>query len=75
MGGRREVSILPHSPVTSSDLKQEGWFFGESVSTLLQLVVVATKVKTSASEKKSDPEHVCHFLHKTCNHQLQPGSF
>ena len=39
MGGRREVSILSHRPVTSSDLKQERLFFRESVSTFLQLVV------------------------------------
>ena len=39
MGGRREVSILSHRPVTSSDLKQEWLFFRESVSTFLQLVV------------------------------------
>ena len=38
MGGRREVSILPHRPVTSSDLKQERLCFCESVSTFLQLV-------------------------------------
>ena len=39
MGGRREVSILSHRPVTSSDLKQERLYFRESVSTFLQLVV------------------------------------
>ena len=39
MGGRREVSILSHRPVTSSDLKQERLCFLESVSTFLQLVV------------------------------------
>ena len=33
MGGRREVSIKPHRPVTSSDLKQERLFFLESVLT------------------------------------------
>ena len=38
-GGRREVSILSHRPVTSSDLKQDRLFFRESVSTFLQLVV------------------------------------
>ena len=37
-GGRGEVSILSHRPVTSSDLKQQ-LFFCESVSTFLQLVV------------------------------------
>ena len=37
-GGRREVSILSHRPVTSSDLKQDRLFFRESVSKFLQLV-------------------------------------
>ena len=32
MGGRREVSILPHGPVTSSDLKQERLFFRECLN-------------------------------------------
>ena len=40
MEGRREVSIIPHRPVTSSDLKQGRSFFRRSVSTFLQLVVV-----------------------------------
>ena len=40
MGGRSEVSIISHRPVTSSDLKQERFFYWlVSVSTLLQLVV------------------------------------
>ena len=39
MGGRREVSIISHGPVTSSDLKLERLFLRESVSTVLQLVV------------------------------------
>ena len=39
MGGRREVSIISHRPVTSRNLKQERSFFGGSVSTFLQLVV------------------------------------
>ena len=38
-GGRGEVSILSHRPVTSGDLKQDRLFFRESVSTFLQLVV------------------------------------
>ena len=38
-GGRREVSILSHRPVTSSDLKLDRLFFRESVSTFLRLVV------------------------------------
>ena len=41
MGGRREVSIISHGPVTSSDLKHKRLFFHESVSTFLQLVVVS----------------------------------
>ena len=43
MGGRREVSILSHRPVTSSDLKQETLFFSESVLTFLPLVVALSK--------------------------------
>ena len=39
MGGRREVSVSSHRPVTSCDLKQERSFFRRSVSTFLQLVV------------------------------------
>ena len=39
MGGRREVSIISHRPVTRSDFKQERSFFRGSASTFLQLVV------------------------------------
>ena len=39
MEGRREVSIISHRPVTSSDLKQERLFCGRSVSNFFQLVV------------------------------------
>ena len=39
MGGRREIIIISHRPVTNSDLKQERSFFRWSVSTFLQLVV------------------------------------
>ena len=39
MGGRREVSIITHRPLTRNDLKQERSFFPGSVSTFLQLVV------------------------------------
>ena len=39
MGGRREVSIISHRPVTRSNLKQERLFFRGSVSTFLQLAV------------------------------------
>ena len=41
MGGRREVSIISHRPVTRNDLKQERSFFRGSVSTFLQLVVAS----------------------------------
>ena len=41
MGGRREVSFIFYRPVTRSDLKHKRSFFRESVSTFLQLVVVA----------------------------------
>ena len=39
MGGRREVSIISHTPVTRSDVKQEWSFFRGIVSTFLHLVV------------------------------------
>ena len=41
MGGRKEVSIKSHRPVTRSDLQQEiiKVVFRRSVSTFLQLVV------------------------------------
>ena len=41
MGGRREVSIISHRPVTRSDLKQERSFFLGSVSVFLQLIVAS----------------------------------
>ena len=40
MEGRREVSMISHRPVTSSNLKQERLLFLWSVSTFLQLVEV-----------------------------------
>ena len=54
MGGRREVSIISHRPVTGSDLKQERSFFRGSVSTFLQLVVA---VPFLAMEKKELDEN------------------
>ena len=30
-------------------------------------MLAATKVKMSGGEKKSEPEHIQHFLHKTCS--------
>ena len=44
-GGRREVSIISHGPVTSSDLKHERLFFRQSTSTFLQPVVPLTAIK------------------------------
>ena len=46
MGGRREVSIISHRPVTRRDLKQERSFFGGSVSTFLQLAVAFYRLRT-----------------------------
>ena len=54
MGGRREVSIISHRPVTRSDLKQERSFFRGSVSTFLELVVA---VPFLAMEKKKLDEN------------------
>ena len=48
MGGRREVSIISHRPVTRSDLKQERSVFRGSVSTFLQLVVYIGEVEIMA---------------------------
>ena len=48
MGGRKEVSIISHRPVTRSDLKQERSVFRGSVSTFLQLVVYTGKVEIMA---------------------------
>ena len=45
MGGRREVIILSHRPVTWSNLKQQRSFFRGSVSTFLQLVVAMFAMK------------------------------
>ena len=53
MGGRREVSILSHRPVTSSDLKEERLCFRESVSTFLQLVVAYTSPKVFSISPKN----------------------
>ena len=37
-------------------------------------MLAATKVKMSGREKKSEQEHIQHFLHKTCNWEVS-GSF
>ena len=39
----REVRIISHGPVTSSDFKHERFYFRESVSTFLQVVVAHTR--------------------------------
>ena len=52
-GGRGEVSILSHRPVTSSDLKQDRLFFRESVSTFLQLVVAFTSPDIISTSPKN----------------------
>ena len=36
-------------------------------------MLAATRVKMSDSEKKSEQEHVRHFLHKTCNQEVSGG--
>ena len=51
MGGRREVGIIYHRPVTSSILKQERWSFCGSVSTFLQLVVAHFEELTLVSSQ------------------------
>ena len=52
MGGRREVSIISHRPVTRSDLKQERSFFRGSVSTFLQLVVAFLVTKSTIEHSR-----------------------
>ena len=59
-GGRKEVSIISHGPVTSSDLKHERLFFRASVSTFLQLVVALTAIKAQPREDKGDREGIPH---------------
>ena len=55
MGGRREVSIISHRPVTRSDLKQERSFFRGRVSTFFQLVVVRKLLVNTASSLTNKP--------------------
>ena len=52
MGGRKEVSIIPHRPVTRSDLQQERAFFRGSVSTFLQLVVAFIVTKSAIEHSR-----------------------
>ena len=51
MGGRRELGIVYHRPVTSSVLKQERSFFRGSVSTFLLLVVAHFEESTFVSSQ------------------------
>ena len=57
MEGRREVSIMSHRPVTSSDLKQERSFPRRSVSTFLQLAVVLSKLTTDFKTTYARQKH------------------
>ena len=52
MGGRKEVSIISHRPVTRSDLQQERSFFRGSVSTFLQLVVAFIVTKSTIEHSR-----------------------
>ena len=75
MGGRREVSIISHRPVTSSDLKRERSFFRGCVSTFLQLVV-ATSVKFQAFRlRERCKEMYCSDGYTFCRTPLPPFSY
>ena len=50
MDGRREVSIISHRPVTSSDLKQERSRFRRSVLSFSLQLVVALKQEHQRKE-------------------------
>ena len=52
MGGRKEVSIISHRPVTRRDLQQERSFFPGSVSTFLQLVVAFIVTKSAIEHSR-----------------------
>ena len=52
MGGRKEVSIISHRPVTRRDLQQERSFFRGSVSTFLQLVVAFIVTKSAIEHSR-----------------------
>ena len=52
MGGRKEVSVISHRPVTRSDLQQERSFFRGSVSTFLQLVVAFIVTKSAIEHSR-----------------------
>ena len=72
MGGRREVSLLPHRPVTSSDLKQERLCFCESVSTFSQLVVASLLFKGQGTEHTTVkcPIHCLFYLNLAFCYEL-----
>ena len=57
MGGRREVSIVSHRPMTRSDLKQERSFFRGSVSTFLLLVVAHFEESTLVSRQSETEKY------------------
>ena len=60
MEGRKEVSIISHRPVASTDLKQERLLFCWSVSTILQLVVAFQLIHLIFSvEKNMDGLRAC----------------
>ena len=60
MEGRKEVSIISHRPVTSTDLKQERLLFCWGVSTILQLVVAFQLIHLIFSvEKNMDGLRAC----------------
>ena len=66
MGGRREVSIISHRPVTRSDLQQERSFFRGSVSTFLQLVVAENINERYRKNRKSN--NFCHICCSIFSH-------
>ena len=57
MGGRRELGIIYHRPVTSSVLKQERSFFRGSVSTFLLLVVAHFEESTLVSRQSETEKY------------------
>ena len=57
MGGRRELGIIYHRPVTSSVLKQERFFFRGSVSTFLLLVVAHFEESTLVSRQSETEKY------------------
>ena len=74
IGGRREVSIISHGPVTSSDLKHERLFFRESVSTFLQLVVANRPWQDWKPKLNYNFRAKCSNSRKLCSLPPQPPS-